>query len=931
MHTLLACVPSLYAQETNEKGKTLDLNYQQLDPEIYNGSAYRISGEQVRNLPVSNLSNAIAGLVPGFLTRQQSGGMVNENPSTWIRGSHTTSGAEGVFLLVDGQERAFGSFSPYEIEDIIVLKDAAAVALYGMRAASGAILVNTRKGKSNEKPQVELTVQLINQEPVGQLERLNALDYSTHYNAALINDGQEPMYSDYYLSQYRNGVNNELYPDINWLDDYMKRSSFMQRYNLNVSGGGERVRYFINGGFITQGGLFNTDDENEYNTNNRVDRYNIRSNIAFDLTPSTLLALDLYGWTESQNRPNNNSAGVYQNLLNTPPNAFPSYYMDNGVYVDQTGNRVSSKNDKIIAGDGKSENAWALLNRAGYGTLKQTYGAFRAKVSQGLDMLLKGLSLSASLSMDSYTTAVTNRTKTFAYYYPVSQGSDVLQKNRTDGKMVNDVTDKNSYRRTTFEGQISWIRTFDVHLLSASAFYSQYEQANEVSIPERQQSINGWVSYNYDRRYGIDFLMSYAGNWKFPKDKRFGYFPTVSAGWTVSNESFFESLKEWVPYLKLRGSYGLMGNHRGVAAHSYIGALSNVAGVYQFGNGMANAAGYEESIVANPNVTWEKVRKSNAGIDVRLLNNRLDVTAEYFSDKRTDIYMTNNRISSLYGLNVTISENIGKMRSDGFDIGANWNDRIGNLSYHIGGTFCNTNNIQEVTGQVNQPYPWMSNMGYPFGTSRGYIAEGFFNSYEEIAAAPYHTFNAVKPGDIRYRDINGDGLIDQNDQVPLGNAGVPKMFYSAILGFSWKGLGISAIFTGADRFTRNINGSKVAYPFYENGTIYAHQTSYWTPENPNGADYPRISLVGSENANNNKDNVYWIKEMNYLRLSSVSLTYDLSPSLLKKTFLKGVQLFANAYNVCVWSNYKLTDPEADQTANSMPLTRNINIGCSLKF
>jgi TonB-linked SusC/RagA family outer membrane protein len=926
VHALL-----LYPQVTGEKTTVLDLNYQKPDPESYNGSVYRIGGEQIRNLPVSNIGNAIAGLVPGFLSRQQSGGMVNENPSMWIRGIYTDSSADGVFLLVDGQERTFGTLSPYEIEEIIVLKDAAAIALYGMRAANGAILVNTRKGKSSERPQVEFTAQWIDQQPVGLLNRLGALDYATHYNAALLNDGQEPLYSDYYLSQYRHGANNELYPDIDWLERFMKPSSLVQRYNLSLSGGKERVRYFINGGFITQNGLFKTENENDYNTNNRVDRYNIRSNIEFDLTPTTLLSLDLYGWTESQNRPNNNSAGVYTTLLTTPPNAFPLYYTDgDAYYIDQTGNSVSSKNDKIIAGDGKSANAWALLNRAGYGTYKATYGSFRAKVSQNLDMILKGLSVATCLSMDSYTAAVTNRTKSFAYYYLTDPGNNVLQKNGTDGKMVNDIVDKNSYRRTTFEGQVLWIRSFDRHHLSVSALYSQYEESNEVSIPQRQQNINGWIGYNYDKRYGVDLLMSYAGNWKFPKNRRFGYFPVVAAGWTVSNETFFTGLKQWVSYLKLRGSFGLLGNHRGVAAHSYIGALSNVAGVYQFGNAMTDAAGYEESIVANPNITWEKVQKSNLGADVRLLDERLDITAEYFADKRTDIYMQNNRISSFYGLNTEISENIGKMKSDGFDVGIRWNDRIGNIGYHIGGTFCNTNNTLQADGQADQPYPWMQNTGYPQGVVKGYIAEGFFNSYEEIAAAPYHTFNAVKPGDIRYKDINGDGLIDQNDQAPVGNFNVPKMFYSMILGVSCKGFGLSATFTGAGRFTRNINSSKVAYPFYNNGTIYEHQTDYWTPENPEG-DYPRISLLGSENANNNKANTFWVKEVRYLRLHSISLTYDFSPSLLKNTFLRGLQLFANACNVHTWSNFQLTDPDADVSAANMPLTRNINLGCSLKF
>lgn len=321
---------TLYAQQTDgvdeeeaENKKELKLSYRNIDIDDYNGSAYRISGEQLRNLPISNLANAISGLIPGFYSRQRSGGIVNENPEYWIRGQRTTSTSDGVLVLVDGQERDFGNLSPYEIEEIIVLKDAAASVLYGMRGSNGAILVNTRKGALG-KPQVELTVQMINQQPVKQLKRMNALGYATHYNAARVNDGQSPFYSDHYLSQYRNEVNSELYPDVDWVDEMLKKSSWMQRYNLNMHGGSQKVRYFFNAGYLTQNGFYKTDNENKYSTNNNVDRFNLRSNVEFDITSSTLLSLDLYGLHETQNRPGNNAAQVYRILHLLHPMLFPN-------------------------------------------------------------------------------------------------------------------------------------------------------------------------------------------------------------------------------------------------------------------------------------------------------------------------------------------------------------------------------------------------------------------------------------------------------------------------------------------------------------------------------------------------------------------------------------------------------------------------------
>lgn len=923
-----------FSQETmdtdKEKTKELDLSFQKINWDEFNGSAYRVSGDQIRNLPISNLGNALAGLVPGFYSRQKSGGILNEAPNYWIRGLRTGTNSEGVLVLVDGQEREFGSLSPYEIEEVIVLKDAAATALYGMRGSNGAILVNTRKGVIG-KPQIELTAQVINQQPLKQLDRLNALGYATHYNKAMLNKGGEPLYTDYYLSRYRNGTNNELYPDVNWLDNLMKSCSWMQRYNLNLYGGSAKVRYFINAGLLTQDGFYKTGDEYDYSTNNGIDRFNVRSNVEFDVTSTTLFSLDLYGLDEKQNRPGNNSAAVYQALLSTPPNLFPEYYVDNGKYVDQSGDRVSSYNGKIVAGDGRI-NPWALLNRAGYGTFHSTYGSFRAKVSQNLNMITKGLSASVTFSMDSYTQAVTNRSKGYASYLlnPESNTPNVLMKTGEDTKMQNTIGTKDSYRRTTIEAQLSYVRSFGEHKLSALAFYNQYESSNEVSIPKRFQSANAWLGYNYDQRYGIDLLMSYSGAYLFKKGDRFGFFPTIAAGWTLSNESFFEGIKEWIPYLKLKGSFGKTGNYRGIAEHAYIGSLENVPGSYPFGNSMAGSPGYREGIIADPNATWEKVQQGNIGLEAGLFNNRFNITAEYFHDKRTDIYMTNNRLSFLYGYDVGISENLGKTHSQGVELTARWNDKIGDWGYTVGGTFSYANNLLEEDGQAEQPYPWMRNAGYSIGTKRGYIAEGFFSSYEEIAAAPYHTFGTVHPGDIRYKDINGDGVINSEDQVPIGYADVPKLYYSANIGFSYKGFSLSAVFTGAGKFSRNINGGRVAYPFYNNGTIYAHQTDYWTPENPT-AKYPRISLDNTTGTNNTMDNTIWIKNIRYLRLNTIQLEYKFPEKMFAKSFVKGLQVFANAYNVCTWSNMEVIDPEVDENGNSVPLTRNINLGLSIKF
>ncbi len=910
----------------------LDLIFRKMDAADFNGSAYTISASDIRNLPVTSLSNLLSGIVPGFYSRQTQGGMVNAGSSYWIRGIRTYS--EGVLVLVDGQERDFGVLSTHEIESITVLKDAAAVVLYGMRGANGIILVNTRKGTIG-KPSIDLTAQLINQQPVNMMKPLSALGYAENYNAALKNDGldETKMYSQSYLSNYRNrtGANPELYPDINWLDKYYKRNNLLQRYNMNISGGTERTRYFVNIGSLTQPGMFKTDDEFSYNTNNNISRYNVRSNVEFDVTPTTLLKVDLYGWFERQNRPGGDSYGAYNALAITPPNSFPSYYADNGNYIDQSGNAITGLNGKIVAGNGISANPWALLNRSGYATYASTYGSFRTQLTQDLSALLKGLKFSTIFSMDSQTEAVATRTKSFAYYQLVDPlKPNVLKKTGADGKMTNTVDSKNSLSRKSLDIQLSYAAQVGKHGISALAYYNQYENTDEVSIPDRFQGGGAWLNYNFDKRFSLDLMASEQGSYKFAPEHRFGFFPTIAAGWTLSNESFFKSLKNFMPFLKLRASYGILGNQRGVSEFSYMGRLASTTAIYQFGNAMGTVNGYVENIIANPGLTWETSKQGNVGVEAKMFGNRLSVTAEYFNDDRSNIFMVDNRISSLLGITAIVEKNVGSMYTNGCDISSMWNSKIGAVGYNIGGTYSFSRNKVTALGEVDQPYPWLSNVGYFKDIKRGYIADGFFGSYDEIAAAPTQTFSKVKPGDIRYKDVNGDGIIDFNDKVPMGYGDTPQIVYGFTLGITYKGLGISAVLQGAARVSRTISG-RAAFPFFANGNIYENQLNYWKQELRN-AELPGLSTITSGNANNIQPSSLWIRNADYLRLNTVEVYYDVPRTVLKSGFVKNLRVFANGYNLFTWTNYNSPlDPQADETGSGMPVTRNFSLGCSIKF
>lgn len=913
-----------------QRTDTIDLGYRKMSIQDYNGSAYTISADELEDLPVTNLTNLLSGLVPGFFSIQTSGGTVNESADYWLRGLRTY--AEGVLVLVDGQEREFGVLSSHEVKSITVIKDAAAAALYGTRAANGIILVTTKKGTKG-KPSIKLTSQFINQQPIGLLNAVDALTYASHYNQAMRNDGKEvsSLYSKYYLQQYRNreGADVEQYPDVDWMGDYFKKDSWVQHHNLSITGGSDRTRYFLNGGLLAQNGMFNTDAESSYSTNNATNRYNLRSNLEVDVAPGTMLDLNLYGWYDKQNRPGGDSYAAYAALAATPANAFPPYYIDNGQYVDQEGSEIKGVNNKIAAGSNLTDNPWNLLNRNGYSILNRMYGSFRAKLSQDFSFLTSGLNASVMLSMDGYTAAVTDRNEGFAYYQLSDENSTVLRRTGNDQKMNNGVTSRSSQARTSLDLQLNYDKTLGKHSMMATAFYSQYEFNNQTSIPSRFQTLGSWLSYNYDQRYYLDFTGSYHGVYKFAPGKRFGFFPAVAAGWTVSNEKFFSALSNTISYFKLRGSYGVIGNQRGVSEFQYKSRLNAVNGVYNFGNNMKETGGYVEDIIANPGLTWEKSEQLNIGADLRLLDNRLWYVVDYFHDSRYDMYMINQNVTSILGTTAVIEENIGEMYAEGYEMALSWQSKIGRVGYQLGGTYSFAKNKVLKTGEIQEPYYWLQNTGYSRGVRTGYEALGLFNSYDEIASSPQQTFSETAPGDIRYKDFNGDGIIDRNDRVPLGYGNVPQVFYGFNGGLSFKNFGFTFLLQGASRVTQMLSG-KTAFPFYSNGTIYDNQLNYWTPENPE-APLPRISAINN-NVNNTQPSSFWMKDAGFLRLKTVELYYDLPQKMLKSSFLNNVRIFANGYNMFVWSSSNSPlDPEDQGNSNTMPLTRNMSIGLSARF
>lgn len=916
--------------EATVKDSTLiSVPYTSLKKSDFSGAVEVISGAVIEDVPVQHLSNALTGRLPGLYTIQSTGEPGGDQASMYIRGRRTNG--EGVLVLVDGQERSFGMIQPQEIESITLLKDASASVLYGMRAANGVLLIKTKTGQDG-KPRVSLNAQAVYQQNMRSLEALNASQYGQYYNEALINDGIAPFYTESQLGKFADQSDPERFPDVDWMGQLLKKGSWLQRYNVTVDGGFKRTRYFVSLGTNFQSGMFNTDNEQNYSTNTNFSRYNFRSNVEFDVTKTTLLTAKIDGWMEDRNYPFGEDAQrtIFKTLLRTTPTAFPMYYKDNHGYVDQSGNPLKPQiGDKIVTGNDIYKNPWAMLNRAGYVVKNTRYGAFTLALDQDLSFLLSGLSVHGQVAMDVWNTQNTLRKINYNYYKLLD--GNVLQKWGNSDEMLGNSTQVYAPKRlTSLNFNVKYNKSFGKHNVSGMLLYDQYELAQDIVLPWRYQSFGGCFSYNFDQRYQADIAFNYQGTYKLSPDNRWGVSPALSLAWNASNEKFFDAVKPYVSYLKIRGSIGQVNSDRAVTAYDYMSRLQQVDNLAYFGNNMGGVNGLLETMQGNPLATYEKALQMNLGIDAGFFSNRLNASLDLWQDHRKDVYTVPATFSGLLGFTSMYlpKQNVGEIKSKGMEVSASWNDNIGDFSYHIGGNVSFSKSEVINMDEVPQAYSYLYQKGYALGTPLLYIADGVFNTWEEIAAAPEHTLASVSPGDIRYKDINNDGKIDENDRVRYGYGEIPQVFYGIDLGVSYKGFSVSALLQGAANVTKSIN-YHAAYAFYDNGKIFEHQLNRWTPENKVNA--PKFTTQSTGTVNNNLSSTYWTRDASYLRLKNVEIAYSLPKKAAKSLLLEELRFFVTGQNLLTFDKLDFIDPEAQFDGEAFPLQRAFSAGFNIKF
>lgn len=852
------------------------------------GAVSSVGTKDILKSPVPNIAQALTGKVPGLSTIQYSGQPGADDPAIFVRGIGSLDAKRAApLVMVDGVERSFFRLDPNEIENITVLKDASATAVFGVRGANGVILVTTKRGEEG-KAQISVSTSASLQKPIRLYEYANSYDYAVAFNEKLTNDGASPVFGEKILDAFKNHTDPLLYPDMDWMELILKPTSFQSQHNLSISGGTDRVRYFTSVGILTQDGLFRSFDAG-YNSNFTYNRYNYRANLDIDVTRSTLLKINLGGRLEDTKEPNTKS-NLFTFLTRVTP------FGGAGLY---DGKWIHTSPDNIGWDKGALENADPFECFFGKGYNQRIYNEINLDLSlqQKLDFLTKGLSLNIKGSYNSGYTHRKNRYKEIPYYtaHRDPETNELFfRKFREESQLYfEESTDRG--RNWYLEGSLNYDRKFGKHQVGALILYNQWRdqypdpaQFDYVSIPRGYVGLVGRATYNFDNRYMVDFNVGYNGSENFAPGHRYGIFPAFSAGWILSEEKFMKN-QSFINYLKIRGSYGIVGNDlmNTKSRFFYLPDAYNPYGTsYNFGVDVSgNRDGATELQMGNPLVSWEKAGKQNYGLDFSILDEHLSGSFDYFIEKRHDILTTRNTAPNFIAITMPVV-NIGKVDNKGFELVLKWNHSIGDFKYWINGNLSYAKNKIVYKDEIPHKYPWLYETGQSVGQPFGFFFDGFVTEADlESGKLPDHKLD-LKPGDAKYKDLNGDNIIDDNDQCPIGNPIYPQLTAGITAGFEYKGFDFSMLWAGSGKVSRFISaGLRVPFGGGNYGLLQYMIDDHWTPETAETAKTPRFS--GAANANNyTRNSTLWLKDASYIRLKNVQIGYTFKGVDEKDSFEK---------------------------------------------
>lgn len=888
--------------------------------------------------PQRNLTNALAGKIAGAVVVQRTGEPGLDNAEFWIRGISSLN-SSAPLVLVDGVERSMSDLSIEEIETISVLKDASATAVYGVRAANGVVLVTTRKGIA-QKATIDVKIESGISNLVNMPKLLDGANYMRLYNEAY---GSE-FYSPEQIRMTETHADPYLYPNVNWFDELFTKFSTNSQVSVNVRGGGERARYYVTASYLRDNGNLYNNPDTDYNTNINITRYNFRSNIDMSLTKTTTLSLEIgANMTDAhQPRPITSSnnfqsqaselfSACYQQDPITTPVRVPLGYNEFGEMQWGWGAPLSTS----------VGNPAERLFGSGYNKTYRTSVMSQIILKQNLDFLTKGLDFTASFSYDVNTVSIQSRGK-YSSLYAVNGVDDEtglysLVPKREGDEFLGYSYSNTGDRADEFKAQFNYERVFNErHRVGAMAMYYQRSFNNLaagssiLALPYRKQGLAFRATYSYDDRYFIEYNMGYNGSENFKSGERFGVFPAGAIGYLISNEPFWKV--KWINHLKIRGSIGLVGSDVLAAGRfAYLSTWESGLGGHYFGPNATWSAGIGEAQEGVLGLTWEKGLKKDLGLELKMFDSMVSIDLDYFHEKRWDILIQRSSVPGIAGLNQQPLANMGRMTNHGFEATAEFNHHIGKVNYRIYGNFSFARN--KITEKDEAPTdPWRMRTGHPLNQQFGLIALGLFEDQDEIDLSPEQKFGTVRPGDVKYLDYNGDGVVDAHDEVAIGYSRVPEINYGFGLQINWKGLDFGAFFRGQAHVSYSLGGS--FFPFANGvgkGNLFAKAMDRWSEENPNpNAFYPRLSASAS--ANNQKASTRTIYDGSLLRLSDLEVGYTFRGKHLKSWGCQSLRVYFVGSNLLLFSPWDMWDPESGSTNGSnYPLARKFNLGVRISF
>ena len=945
-------------EQVNELEETVIVGYGTQRKISNIGAQSTMKMEDIKT-PSASLTTTLAGRLAGVVAVQRTGEPGKDAADIWIRGISTPN-TSSPLVLVDGVERSFNDIDPEDIESLTTLKDASATAVYGVRGANGVILIKTKPGKVG-KPTVSADYYESFTRFTKMVDLADGITYMQAANEAMRNDGIATKYTDEQIRNTIAGKDPYLYPNVDWLKEIFNDWGHNRRVNVNVRGGSEKVAYYASVSYFNETGMTVTDKNiDTYDSKMKYSRYNFTTNLNIDVTPTTKVEIGAQGYLGEGNYPAISSADLYNAAMSISPVEYPKMFFVNGeAYVPGT-----STNNNF-------NNPYSQATRRGYDNLTKNQIYSNLRITQDLDMLTKGLKLTAMYAFDVYNEIHVHQDRAESTYNFLDtsvpydmDGQPILQRIYEGSNVLSYTQETSGNKKTYLEASLNYDRTFnDDHRVSALFLFNQQSKllypkgTLEDAIPYRMMGIAGRATYSWKDRYFAEFNIGYNGAENFSPKHRFGTFPAFGVGWVVSNEKFWQPLSKAISFLKIRYTDGKVGNSEvSDRRFMYLDQMKENGDYgYKFGPNGTKWSGYETVNMA-VDLIWEESRKQDLGIDIKLFNDDLSIVFDLFKERRENILLKREHsIPSFLGYNTSAPYgNIGIVENKGFDGTIEYNKRInkdwvialrGNITF---------NKDKWIQGELpEQKYEWMNQYGRNINGVKGYVAEGLFTQAEiddmarweslsdankAITPKPFATqFGTVKAGDIKYKDLNNDGQIDAYDQTYISRGDVPTTVYGFGFTVGWKDLSVGMMFQGVAGAERVLNGSSIN-PFNGgggSGNLYSNIGNRWTEENPDqNAFYPRLSY-GSEttsNINNFQKSTWWVRNMNFLRLKTLQISYNLPKPWVNKVHLKNAAVYVMGTNLFTLSRFKLWDPELNtDNGASYPNTTSYSVGINFTF